>query len=346
MNKPNIFDYATSELSQDAFLIWLARWAKSKYSSSNNELHKTGKYFLNSLLQKKFGSDFKGYEEFDVIKITPQIQKIDILIELERKNVRLAIIIEDKVYSSEHSNQLEKYYKRVIELGYKKDEIIPIYFKTGFQHNLEKIRDKKYLIYSINDFFDVLKNGKNAGIKNEIFIDYLEYIERVKKRYENDKLSFENFRDSKIGRWNWWNWIGFFDKNAEVLNAKWGVVSNRRENLVAFWFGGAQIKITHMEKEFTFHPYINITYSDRAKYLISYRLGLNGNTQKNKELRNIVIKEYIDIIQSRGIKVKIPRFKRAEETIELLKVSNVDENMDENSLIEFLRIMENTIKEK
>jgi hypothetical protein len=31
--KPNIFKYATSELSQDAFICWLLAWAKDENKS-------------------------------------------------------------------------------------------------------------------------------------------------------------------------------------------------------------------------------------------------------------------------------------------------------------------------
>lgn len=32
-NHPNIFTYATSELSQNAFIAWLLSWADAKYKN-------------------------------------------------------------------------------------------------------------------------------------------------------------------------------------------------------------------------------------------------------------------------------------------------------------------------
>lgn len=50
---PNIFDFATSELSQDAMFAWLIQWADIKYAESDAEIHNTAQLFLRLLL----GSD-------------------------------------------------------------------------------------------------------------------------------------------------------------------------------------------------------------------------------------------------------------------------------------------------
>ncbi len=39
MEKPNLFSYATSELSQDAFIAWLLAWASPEYQTVDKELH-------------------------------------------------------------------------------------------------------------------------------------------------------------------------------------------------------------------------------------------------------------------------------------------------------------------
>ncbi len=51
MNKPNIFKYATKELSQDAFIYWLLDHANPEYESVNQGVkevaYKLLKKFLN-----------------------------------------------------------------------------------------------------------------------------------------------------------------------------------------------------------------------------------------------------------------------------------------------------------
>ena len=41
--RPNLFDYATSELSQDAFLTWLIQWADEDYKDLDNSLNSCAK---------------------------------------------------------------------------------------------------------------------------------------------------------------------------------------------------------------------------------------------------------------------------------------------------------------
>ena len=53
MNQPNIFNYATSELSQDALIAWLLVWANDKYKKENTQLNQLGVDFLQSLLIKQ-----------------------------------------------------------------------------------------------------------------------------------------------------------------------------------------------------------------------------------------------------------------------------------------------------
>ena len=50
--RPNLFWYATSELSQDAVLCWLLSWADKKHQALVPILHKVGAEFINTIYQK------------------------------------------------------------------------------------------------------------------------------------------------------------------------------------------------------------------------------------------------------------------------------------------------------
>ena len=54
--KPNIFDIATKELNQDAFITWLLQFADPKYQSANPKLNDCGKAFVSQLLNKQISS--------------------------------------------------------------------------------------------------------------------------------------------------------------------------------------------------------------------------------------------------------------------------------------------------
>ncbi|MGB5988251.1 MAG: hypothetical protein WBG43_00710 [Marinifilaceae bacterium] len=97
---PNIFNYATSELSQDAVISWLLNWANPINKDKNNNLHTIGKYFLESLLEKKG----IALGDLTCIEIKQQYKSIDVFVHLIMDGKTYGIIIEDKVYTSSHSN--------------------------------------------------------------------------------------------------------------------------------------------------------------------------------------------------------------------------------------------------
>lgn len=117
----NIFDYATSELSQDAFICYLMCFGKKECFGSKE-------YDLAHIFLKKIGINE------DINDIEKQDNNIDVLI----KTNNYAIIIEDKIHSKENNKQIKRYYEDLISRGYKKKNIKIIYFKTGFTSNQEK----------------------------------------------------------------------------------------------------------------------------------------------------------------------------------------------------------------
>jgi hypothetical protein len=50
MNEPNIFNFATSELSQDAFIAWLLTWANKEYEGIDKNLHACATDFVRQLI--------------------------------------------------------------------------------------------------------------------------------------------------------------------------------------------------------------------------------------------------------------------------------------------------------
>lgn len=117
MTKPNIFNYATSELSQDAIIAWLLEWAKPKHINTNLKLHKLGKSFLQSLLDKDEKNNLILNENYN-FEIKTRYKKIDVFVSIFLEDKEIAIIIEDKTYSKNHSNQLIRYKELIKSKGY------------------------------------------------------------------------------------------------------------------------------------------------------------------------------------------------------------------------------------
>ena len=151
--KPNLFKFATSELSQDAFILWLLEWANPNCATEDKALHETAQEFVRLLLNNK-DLTIKS------VNTTRQKNHIDVFAIV---NEKYAIIIEDKTDTSEHNNQLERYEKWVIEQKeYSALETHIVYYKRGNESyfRLNKMTDKyalkRFTILTRKDVLEVL----------------------------------------------------------------------------------------------------------------------------------------------------------------------------------------------
>ena len=328
-NQPNIFNYATSELSQDAFIAWLVEWADKKYKPENEALHHLGLSFLSSLVEKQN----IALSEISNLKIRTQYHKIDVFVSFEMKGKTYGIIIEDKVFTNHHSNQLTKYRKFIERQNY--DVVVPIYFKTGFQHCYKDVMDKGYYPYTVKNFIEILKKGITAGIDNAIFVNYFEYISERAKWFDGAKYSFENYESLPISEWNWWSCSGFFNDHSVLFNGNWGPVGNRREPLLAFYFGSKNLHVTTEKGSVSVMPYIDMTYSNNT-IRVNFRIGLNNNPQTNKKLRDKIFNAFQPYLDKARIQYKKPAFRKASKTMLLAQIININLSINHHELKELL----------
>lgn len=178
MNKNNIFTFATKELSQDAFLCWIANWYN--YDSPLSSLSKD---FL-SLILLRSGNINTTIESVNVFR---QYNKIDILILV---NKAIAIIIEDKTNSTEHDAQIRKYEKDIKQNGIyiskeitvKVDEVICVYYKTApYVFEDERILSDDSIIKIFRN--DMLSLVYPYISYSEIINDYYLYLKEIDDNY-------------------------------------------------------------------------------------------------------------------------------------------------------------------
>jgi hypothetical protein len=162
---PSLFEFATSERCQDAFISWLIAWARHNHREVNEPLHRTGVFLLGRLL------DLHGIEppaEYTRLKIR-KYKAIDILVEV---NKDIVVPIEDKVGSIEHSDQLIRYLKTV-QNDFKGRTPAPIYLKTGDQlEDYEAIEKAGWKCFFRRHMLEVIDYGKQQGVENDIFNDF------------------------------------------------------------------------------------------------------------------------------------------------------------------------------
>lgn len=238
----NIFKYATKELSQDAFLCWLLSWYNIDENEDEeiNKLKEIAIKFLEIILGKDDNLRNNKYK----IEIKRQYKKMDVLILLKNKDniqdneYEKAIIIEDKIFSSEHDNQICKYIKSVIDdktiitnnviIAYFKmipdkefrdfinnpsrniKEKVQTYCKEKYKNTYDKIIEKMSINLIGIGLEEVLsKNNKKIDTslykiindytgKSEILKSYKEYINKFQSNINNYKAI--QFSDWKNNR--------------------------------------------------------------------------------------------------------------------------------------------------
>ncbi|MCR4664485.1 MAG: hypothetical protein K5660_03870 [Paludibacteraceae bacterium] len=228
MKTPNLFNYATSELSQDAFILWLLDWANPQYKDADEQLNAAAQKFVRFLLDKN-----KNDLQIESVKCYKQLKNIDVLAIV---NNVFAILIEDKTDTSEHDNQLTNYTQWLKNEGKKilnienEPELHCIYYKTGnesyyylnklekkYKNDLEKKykNDHSNVAFKIllrSDILNVLKEVFPSSL-NPIFIDYVNHLQRIEKQTQS-------YTKKSVSEWGSRAWQGFYMALENCLNEK------------------------------------------------------------------------------------------------------------------------------
>lgn len=223
MRRPNLFDYATSELSQDAILCWLLSWAEDKHSSTGPGLHRLG-FEVLALFFSKAG--LQPPARIQHIDLRKQEAGIDILCLV---NDDAVVLVEDKVMTIQHSGQLERYEKYVRD-NYPGRYMVRTYLQTGDQGNYEAVVKAGYSVVRRCDLLSVLENsaGIEAGQQSDIVGHYAAYLRDLENRVQ----SYAVVPPSK---WEWRAWHGFYSRLQQELDGgDWGYVPNGSGGFVGF----------------------------------------------------------------------------------------------------------------
>ena len=207
-NAPNLFHYATKELSQDAMICWVIKWAGQGKGGGpeQEELRRCGRRFVSALLNHNSADPIELEDEVKT-EIHRQDRRIDVLAQIDNKHV---LLIEDKTGGKDHSKQLERYYELVkkgrTKIGeVEKEHLHPVYLKTGNQtladdHRIET--ETKYKVFNRTDFLNVL-NGYEG--RNSILLDFRQHLQEI----EDQTNSYTQWtRDDE--RESWRAWEGFY----------------------------------------------------------------------------------------------------------------------------------------
>ncbi|GLU52033.1 PD-(D/E)XK nuclease family protein [Dyadobacter frigoris] len=221
---PNIFDIATKELHQDAFIVWLLKWADPENKKYDPLLCACGQDFVKQLIAKQSQDSISSIEK---VKAGRQKDNIDIWAEVSTTENSYFIIIEDKIFSKQHGKQLVKYEEHgelhALETKFKS---IYIYLKTGSESIIEMNSGlSNFKSFIRKDFINIFKRHEN--ISNNIFLDFKSRLIRLDDGYKA-------FNSSIIYSWTEDYWIGFYEfLETQFSDLNWSFV-NRRDGS-GFW---------------------------------------------------------------------------------------------------------------
>jgi len=222
VEETNLFRWATSELSQDAFICWLLSWADHGNKSKNPALHQAGLTFLNSLLQLSG----QAVVSSETVVVHKQLASADVVAEIGTDRV---LLIEDKIDAVEHGDQLDRYLV-AIQAHFPGRTILPVFCKTGDQSGYQKPRATGYELFLRRDFLRTLREIKTATLDSDIFSDFLALLESREK-------ATQSYLHNQVGEWSYPSWQGFFLTLQEALpDLEWRYVSNRRGGFMGAWW--------------------------------------------------------------------------------------------------------------
>ena len=216
--KPNIFHYATSELSQDAILLWLINWAKPECETTNKEMHNLGCDFVRLLIDK----------EIPIISIQTRKQEKDMDITVDINN-SIYLVIEDKVGSGIHGDQLSRYRKIAYENYGQTRELCFVYIKTE-NESIAKLREiqheEQYRVINRENIIELFQKYEEPVRTNDIVSDYYDCL--LARQEATDAYMKLPYTEWKVSAWQ-----GFYmELESKMREGSWHYV-NRIGNV--FW---------------------------------------------------------------------------------------------------------------
>ena len=236
---PNLYEFATKELAQDATIAYMLAWADPLYKDSHPRLHGLGTELLRSLLATD--AKLKHIPDFKSVNVQTQVDRIDILVRInagKNKN-RIILIVEDKVSTQEHSNQIERYIltaKTKYDGEY--DDMAAVYLKTGNESERNLPPREKCGRFLRRDLLLVLNRYKDT--KNVIVNDFRTHLQRTED-------ATNSWTDVTYSSWSSHAIEGFYTALEESWRAKhtdwcgWGYVPNPSGGFLGWWGGSERI---------------------------------------------------------------------------------------------------------
>jgi PD-(D/E)XK nuclease superfamily len=308
--RPNIFQIATKELTQDGFFTWLLQWADTNNAAYDKDLNALAQDFVMLLISKKYDLTDLSIGKVEARR---QVDNIDIVAEV---NDEYAIIVEDKSNSPEHGDQLDRYEQSAIK-KYKGYKLVLIYLKTGNESSAtqEGVRQKRWAVVGREEILRVLTVRQSQNEILNDFISYLTSIETQTKAFLNKSTTdwlaaqglFLKLEEFNTGRYpktaigDWGSQVG-----------DWDYVPNRGGGFLGFWY---HFRL-NSTKEFKVYIQIENLLGKKIRLVVKVR-----DWEANVPRLHEILAQLQPIAQRHGLTLSKPfRFKTGEtSTVAVVK---------------------------
>ncbi len=324
-NLPNLFDFATTELSQDAFICWLVSWVNRPESK---ELHECAKDFI-CLFYNLEREPQNHIEPSDVgcliIEPKRQFHKIDVFFQVKiKENELVSFGIEDKTDTTHHSNQLVKYKDKLNNVKEVKesDGLVLIYFKTGyFTLKDETASQDGYKLLNLKKIDSFLSKWQ---ISNPIFSDYQSYIHRRHEKIESELKRFIDNNEYNLFSEYYVQYEFMRKLEAKCPEIRVESYPPREEEKIKTICSGKNSGGTPWTQYYFLHCWRPVIGTDDSEILF-YRIDKRKNKETNKNEFYFAIRHYLNIDKKdhEARKKKIERFKEYRKIFDSLPKGNL-----------------------
>jgi len=298
MSTPNIFNFATSELSQDAVLSYMLAWADSEYSKDSR--YKFGRALIQSLVSTSIDgrarlktklnlATLSDLPDFREVAVHRQYDKIDIVCFLDptygenEKSSQVikaaaAILIEDKTFTSEHNDQLKRYLGSITTKDFiPADRIYPVFYKTGLQANYQSELEAGFAQFSRQDMIKLFKKHADVVASDTILIQYKSHLKSLTDNYDAGR----ELMPSGSVQQDWYAWQGFMDSLAKLMpvhKPHWQYVSNAQGGFMGMWWAFKDLDLSHVSPKTEKAKFASVQiYLQLHQNLLTIRAGRWGD---------------------------------------------------------------------
>jgi hypothetical protein len=348
MVSPNIFSFATSELSQDAFFAYLLDWARPELAADTSGMHTVGTEFVR-LLCKKHSIKFRKVAD---LKVETQVKNIDVLLYVAFEDgEQYVFVIEDKIHAGSY-NDLLKY----VGVGQSEYATVPpehvrgIYLRTGNQADYSAILKDQFQVVERKDLLIFFRTKEIGEPNNVIFQNYRIHLETYQAR-------IDAYKKLPISQWDGDAWMGFYRQvllqDSQLQFDGYGYVSNRSGGFQGCWPHGDHTR--NFQGQPVYLQFEGSNSEEKPSYL-TFKMGEVQATQTGQNGEKIAVDRIglirafsdavLDAAAGSSLDIQRPRRLRAGRymTAALIEASTLGEGAYNKTLLSSLYQIHETLE--